>query len=299
MHTLCCSRPLLLAYRLSTPVKLMPNAAPEPLPEAGARHERTLEAVGCRRLIMIAASPSTDPSGMLRWGKRHSRTSRRPQGDATRNRTHVPAASTCMPGPCPSVSCPRTGSVCGTAIGRLVQRGGARAWRRLVPTSSWRSPVLSPAPGAPPWARGRGCPAFWGTRSRGTRSTGARPQTIPWMRQPWRSLCAAGCAPPRPAPPAARRAPRALWRRRRPLVRQRAALLAHGHHTPRPDTRPASGKQSAYTANRAGVAERVPAPAVPKSSAVALALLDDDAPRLPALALHRGHPATHHAAHTV
>src|SRR5678815_5199756 len=28
-----------------------PNAAPQPLPEAGARHERTLEAVGCRRLF--------------------------------------------------------------------------------------------------------------------------------------------------------------------------------------------------------------------------------------------------------
>jgi len=25
------------------------NAAPQPLPEVGARHERTLEAVGCRR----------------------------------------------------------------------------------------------------------------------------------------------------------------------------------------------------------------------------------------------------------
>ena len=27
------------------------NAAPQPLPEAEARHERTLEAVGCRRLF--------------------------------------------------------------------------------------------------------------------------------------------------------------------------------------------------------------------------------------------------------
>src|SRR2546427_11126269 len=28
-----------------------PNAAPQPLPEAGATQERTLEAVGCRRLF--------------------------------------------------------------------------------------------------------------------------------------------------------------------------------------------------------------------------------------------------------
>ena len=30
---------------------LKPNATHQPLPEAGARHERTLEAVGCRRLF--------------------------------------------------------------------------------------------------------------------------------------------------------------------------------------------------------------------------------------------------------
>src|SRR5262245_43932221 len=57
MQTLCCSRPLLLAYLLSTPVELMPNAAPQPLPEADARDERTLEAVGCRRLFGRAAAP--------------------------------------------------------------------------------------------------------------------------------------------------------------------------------------------------------------------------------------------------
>src|SRR6516225_6503183 len=35
----------------------MPNAAPQPLPEAGARHERTLEAVGCRRWFGQATPP--------------------------------------------------------------------------------------------------------------------------------------------------------------------------------------------------------------------------------------------------
>ena len=34
-----------------------PHAAPEPLPEAGVRHERTLEAVGSRPLILIEAPP--------------------------------------------------------------------------------------------------------------------------------------------------------------------------------------------------------------------------------------------------
>ena len=32
---------------------LKPNAAPQPLPEAGARHELPLEAVGCRRLFGV------------------------------------------------------------------------------------------------------------------------------------------------------------------------------------------------------------------------------------------------------
>ena len=44
-----------------------PNAAPQPRPEAAA--QRTLEAVGCRRLIMIEASPSAYHDGMLTLGK--------------------------------------------------------------------------------------------------------------------------------------------------------------------------------------------------------------------------------------
>jgi hypothetical protein len=48
---------------------MLPNAAPQPRPEAGARDERTLEGVGCRRVIMIEASPLAYPSGMLALGK--------------------------------------------------------------------------------------------------------------------------------------------------------------------------------------------------------------------------------------
>jgi hypothetical protein len=49
MYTLLCQRTLLLAYLLSTPAELMPNARHEPLPEAGA--QRTLEAVGSMPLF--------------------------------------------------------------------------------------------------------------------------------------------------------------------------------------------------------------------------------------------------------
>jgi len=37
------------------------NVAPQPLPEAGATQERTLEAVGCRRLFGSAGEPIVEP----------------------------------------------------------------------------------------------------------------------------------------------------------------------------------------------------------------------------------------------
>ena len=79
------------------------------------------------------------------------------------------------------------------------------------------------------------------------------------------------------------RATRDLLRRRMPLMRQRAARLAHVPNTNTQDNVPESGKHLAYKANREGVAARLPDPAVPQSSAVALAWLDDSARLLPAL----------------
>jgi hypothetical protein len=73
--------------------------------------------------------------------------------------------------------------------------------------------------------------------------------------------------------PADLRATRDLLRRRMHLRRKRAALLPHVQPTHSQDHVPALGKQIAYTANRDGVAERLPAPAVQKSVAVDLALL--------------------------
>jgi hypothetical protein len=46
-----------------------PNARPELLLEAGARHERTLFAVACTSLILIEAPSSADHRGMLRVAK--------------------------------------------------------------------------------------------------------------------------------------------------------------------------------------------------------------------------------------
>lgn len=73
--------------------------------------------------------------------------------------------------------------------------------------------------------------------------------------------------------PAAMRATRDLLRRRMYLTRKRAALLTHIQNTPSQYNLPEIGKKLAYKANRTGVAERFPDPAVQKSMAVDLALI--------------------------
>jgi transposase len=76
--------------------------------------------------------------------------------------------------------------------------------------------------------------------------------------------------------PAEMRATRDLLRRRLHLTRKRAELLAHVQHTNSQYHLPEIGKQLAYKANRDGVAERFPDPAVQKSVEVDLALIDYD-----------------------
>jgi transposase len=58
------------------------------------------------------------------------------------------------------------------------------------------------------------------------------------------------------------------------LMHQRAELLAHIHNTNSQDNLPEIGKKIAYKANCDGGAERFPEPAVQKSIAVDLALID-------------------------
>jgi transposase len=74
--------------------------------------------------------------------------------------------------------------------------------------------------------------------------------------------------------PAKMRATRDLLRRRIHLVRKRAELLAHIQQTNSQDNLPEIGKKLAYKANRAGVTERFPEPAVQKSIALDLTLID-------------------------
>jgi transposase len=99
--------------------------------------------------------------------------------------------------------------------------------------------------------------------------------------------------------PADMRATRDLLRRRIHLMRQRAELLAHIHNTHSQYNRPAIGKKIAYKANRAGVAERFPEPAVQKSVAVDLALIDHDDQLLRNVELSLLHTAKQHNANTL
>jgi transposase len=87
-------------------------------------------------------------------------------------------------------------------------------------------------------------------------------------------LLRGGMLPQAAVSPAERRATRDLLRRRLPLTRKRAALLAHIQNTNSQDNLPEIGKKLAYKGNRDGVAERFLAPAVQKSVEVDLALLD-------------------------
>jgi transposase len=82
-----------------------------------------------------------------------------------------------------------------------------------------------------------------------------------------------GMIPPADVYPAARRATRDLLRRRRPLMRHRAGLLAHIPHTHSQYHLPQSGETLAYQATRGGVAERFCDPAVQQSLAVDLTLI--------------------------
>jgi transposase len=86
-------------------------------------------------------------------------------------------------------------------------------------------------------------------------------------------LLRGGMLPQASVYPAELRATRDLLRRRVHLTRQRAELLGHIHNTNRPYNLPEIGKKIASKANRDGVAERFPDPAVQKSIAVDLALI--------------------------
>jgi transposase len=89
-------------------------------------------------------------------------------------------------------------------------------------------------------------------------------------------LLRGGMLPQASVDPAERRATRDVLRRRMHLTRKRAELWAHSQHTHSQYNLPAISQKRASQANRAGVAERFPEPAVQQSLAVDLALIHTD-----------------------
>ena len=89
-------------------------------------------------------------------------------------------------------------------------------------------------------------------------------------------LLRGGMLPQAYVSPAAMRATRDLLRRRTPVMRKRAELLTHIQQTNSQYNLPEIGKKIAYKANRDGVAERFPDPAVQQSIEVDLALIGHD-----------------------
>ena len=107
------------------------------------------------------------------------------------------------------------------------------------------------------------------------------PETIPTKNDKIDSqkiavLLRGGMLPQAYVYPAAMRATRDRLRRRTHLMRKRAELLAHIQNTNSQYNLPEIGKKIAYKANRDGVAERFPDPAVQKSIEVDLALIGHD-----------------------
>jgi transposase len=99
--------------------------------------------------------------------------------------------------------------------------------------------------------------------------------------------------------PAEMRATRDLLRRRMHLTRKRAEMLAHIQNTNSQYNLPEIGKKLAYKANRAGVAERFPDPAVQKSLEVDLGLIGYDDQVLNDLELTLVNTAKQHNAQTL
>jgi hypothetical protein len=170
--------------------------------------------------------------------------------------------------------------------------------RRIVTTASWRSTVFFTWDWLAALGAREGIPGVLGHALSMQALHGGKAKNEKMDAQKIAVLLRGGMSPPASVYPAALRATRALLRRRMPLVRKRAELLAQVHNTPSQDNLPEMGKHIASTANRDGVAERFPAPAVHKRLAVDLALLDSDAQRRPDLERHSVHTAQHHDAHT-
>ena len=172
-----------------------PNAAPQPLPEAGARHEQRLEAVACTPLILIEAPSPADHRGMLRVAKPVSQTRRRPQGDSTPHNIRFTVVSICTPAPWTSVSSTKPEKHACTAICQRPQRRCARPFRPTVRRLSSPPHACFPGTGLPICVLHTASLLALVMPSLCKPCTAARPKTTPSTPKRLLRCCAAGCSP--------------------------------------------------------------------------------------------------------
>jgi hypothetical protein len=162
---------------------------------------------------------------------------------------------------------------CSTGIGR---QGPNRFCRRLPPTAKlwWSaSNVYSPGTWLADLCTREGMPFVLGHALSMNAIQGGKAQHDPIDSPKMAVVLRGGMLPQADVYPADRRATRDLLRRRMPRMCMRAERLAPIQQTHRQYNRPDLGKQLAYQANRDGVAERFPAPAVHQRMEVDLALI--------------------------
>jgi hypothetical protein len=273
-------------------------ARPELRLEAGARHERTLFAVACKPLILIEAPSSAYRRGMLALGT-HPQAEEETSGASTPSSPSLMVASTGTPAPWSLCLVNPDGAIVRhrpmTAAPEPLLKAIAPDQEALVVcgeclvTWSWLADLC---------AR-EGIPVGLGHALDMKALHGGTAKHDRIDAQQIAGLLRGGMLPQADLSPAEGRAPRELLRRRLHFMRQRAAWLTHVQRTNRPHNRPELGEKMASKANRGGVAERFPTPAVPQSIAGDLALLGHDDHRRRAVDLAVLTTAKPHDAHTL
>ena len=248
------------------------------------RTERTLEAVACKRLILIEAPSSAYLSGMLRVGKSPVERGGERRRFYTKQHQFY----------CGIDLHARTMYVC------ILRQDGEVVLHRHMPArpdalrkalAPYRDDMVIAVECIFTWywlaelGAQEGLPVVLGHALSMKAIHGGTATNDKIDSQKIAVLLRGGMLPQASVSPAAMRAPRDLLRRRMPLRRTRAALLAHIQHTNSQYNLPEMGKKLADKGNRDGVAERFLEPAVQTSVAVALALLDHDDRRLRDIAL--------------
>jgi transposase len=274
------------------------NARPELLPEAGARHERTLEAVSSRPLIMIEASSSTYLSGMLSLGKvTHKRGEDLMRFYTTQHPfycgidLHARSMYVCVLSQDGEILLHRNMKAAPEPFLQTIApyREGLVVAVECIFTWYWLADLCAEQGIAFVLGHALYMKAIHGGKAKNDRIDS----------QKIAALLRGGMLPQAYVYPAEMRATRDLLRRRTHLMRKRADLLSHVQNTNSQYNLPEIGKKIAYKANREGVAERFADPAVQKTIEVDLALISYYDELLRDLELSIVKAAKHHDAHTL